>query len=394
MIQGFYGRLRSLLLADTPSLSVAERRRSTVGALLSVGLCSGLLHVLPGSAYWLLAPMGASTVILLALSHSPLAQPWPVIGSYLCATLAGLACALLIPQPQLAAAVAVAACVWFMARLNCIHPPAGALALLLVLDQKALTAALSHTLALVALNVALLLAAALLVNNLVLRRPYPYRPQPAARSRHGTQDAPPIQRSSLDHADLAHAVRTLDIFVDVREDELVELYNLAVEHAFGRHLGLTCGDIMSRDIVSAEFSTELEQAWQQLRQHKIKAMPVVDGFNHLIGIVTVADFLRQVDDTTAAGLAVSLQGLLRRTPGMTSEKAEVVGQIMSSEVHAVRADTPVADLVSHLSDKSLHHIPVLDDSRRVLGMVTQSDLIAALYKRVALASRGEPVIGA
>lgn len=179
-------------------------------------------------------------------------------------------------------------------------------------------------------------------------------------------------------------MKTLDTFVDVQEEELVQLYRLAVEHAFDRHIGLTCGDIMSRDVVSVLFGTELEEAWTLLRAHKIKALPVVDNFGRLIGILTAADFLRQLDDTTAAGLAVRLQGLLRRTPGPNSEKAEVVGQIMTENVTSARLNTPISELVSQLSDRSMHHVPVLDDTGHVLGMVTQSDLIAALYRRISL----------
>ena len=89
---------------------------------------------------------------------------------------------------------------------------------------------------------------------------------------------------------------------------------------------------MSRDVMTVHFDTDLEKAWNLLRLHKVKSLPVVDAFGNLIGIATVADFLRQMDDTSAAGLAVRLQGFLRRTPGLTSEKAEVVGQIMIGEI--------------------------------------------------------------
>lgn len=181
-------------------------------------------------------------------------------------------------------------------------------------------------------------------------------------------------------------MQALGSFVDIQEKELVTIYGLAVDHAFERHLGVACGDIMARDVVAVEFGTELEEAWNLLRRHKIKALPVVDSFRRIVGIVTVADFLRQLDDTTAAGLAVRLQGLLRRTPGIASEKAEVVGQIMSAEVYTATVATPVAELVHRLSDHGLHHIPVVDDKRKLVGMVTQSDLINALYHRVALAA--------
>ena len=386
MIDILKSRARRFLLADTPALSTSERRRSVWGALLGMGFCGLLLHAMPVGTHWLIAPVGASAIILYGLSHSPLAQPWSVIGSYLAATLAALASSAFIPMPQVAAAVAVAASLWLMARLNCIHPPGGALALFLVLDGPYTVSRMGLTLGLVALNVAVMLLSAVVVNNFVLRRRYPYSLRPVAASLHQTEDVAPTQRTGLTHADLQSAVQALDTFVDVQENELVELYNLAVDRAFDRHIGLSCGDIMSRHIVTVQYGTDLEEAWTQLRAHKIKALPVVDSFGRLIGILTVADYLRQMDDTTAAGLAVRLQGLLRRTPGPNSEKAEVVGQIMTTEVHAARIDTPVAQLVNRLSDKGMHHIPVLDDTRRVLGMVTQSDVIAALYKRIALSA--------
>lgn len=375
---------RRYLLADTPPLSPAERRKSALGALAGIALCGFLLHFIPVGTHWMLAPVGASAVLLFALPHAPLAKPWSMLGGYLVSTLAALASAAWIPHPVVAAALSVAASIWLMARLNCVHPPGGALALLIVLEGPPSLAQAVATLGLVLLNVAAMLLAAVLVNNLLPGRRYPHAAQAGKANPHATRDASPLARLDLNHEDLARAVQALDTFVDVQEEELVSLYRLAVEHAFERHIGLTCGDIMSRDVVSVRYGTELEEAWTLLRAHKIKALPVVDGFGRLIGILTVADYLRQMDDTTAAGLAVRLQGLLRRTPGPNSEKAEVVGQIMTEKVHAARTDTPIVELVSRLSEGSMHHIPVLDDTGRILGMVTQSDLIAALYKRIAL----------
>ena len=68
------------------------------------------------------------------------------------------------------------------------------------------------------------------------------------------------------------------------------------------------------------------------------------------------------------------------TPGAYSDKAEVVGQIMTSPVHTVTEQDPVVDLVPRLSDEGMHHLPVVDADRRISGMVSQSDLVAALYR--------------
>jgi CBS domain-containing membrane protein len=373
------------LVADTLPLGAAERWKSAIGALVGITLAGALVALTPGGGIGLLAAVGATSIILFALPHSPLAQPWSVLGGYLGAAAFALPAASLVPWGVLAAALALGATVWFMARFHCVHPPGGALALLLVADAPPTLAEALHLVGAVLANLLAVLLAALVVNNLLLRRRYPQcRAEPTA-SLHQTADRSPSERTGLTHDDLDHAVRVLDTFVDIQEQELVSLFNLAVDHAFERHLGLSCGDIMARDLVTVEFGTDLEEAWRLLRRHTIKALPVVDRFRRVVGIVTVADFLRQLDDTTAAGLAVRLQGLLRRTPGATSEKAEVVGQIMTAKIYTARMDTPVSDLVHQLSENNLHHIPVLDDTGKVAGMVTQSDLIAALYKRIAMA---------
>ena len=373
------------LFVHAPPLSGAERWRSSLGALLCVALCAVLLRAVPGASFWLLAPIGASIVILFVQPHSPLAQPWPVLGSYLIATAVGLGCAIWIPHAPLAAALSVGLTVWLMARLHCIHPPGGAMALLIVLDAPHSASQPLHTTGLIACNIVLTWLGALAINTLILRRRSPFAASEQEQNRHGTHDAKPMDRMGLTHADLASAVSTLNTFVDVQEDELVGIYNLAIEHAVGRHVWLSCADIMSRDVITAHFDTDLETAWLQLRDHKIKSLPVVDRFERLVGIVTVADFLRQMDKTSAAGIAVRLQGLLRRTPGLYSEKAEVVGQIMTTSVFHATPQTTLAELVRQMSDRDLPHIPVIDEQRRVLGIITQSDMLAALYKQIALA---------
>ncbi|MGB4360409.1 MAG: CBS domain-containing protein, partial [Rhodoferax sp.] len=63
-----------------------------------------------------------------------------------------------------------------------------------------------------------------------------------------------------------------------------------------------------------------------------------------------------------------------------------VHQIMSTGVTSARMDTPITEVIGLMIDHNLPHIPVLDGDRKVLGIVTQTDTLAALYKRVALAA--------
>ncbi len=386
MFETIQNKFKAIFLDSVTLLSPHERSVSAFGALLGIGMCGWMVHFFWVDAHWLIAPIGASAVILFAISHSPLAQPWSVIGGYTIATLISLMIAQVVPMPLVSAALAVAASIWLMSKLNCIHPPAGAVAVMLGTNGAHPLPHIEQTVYMVALNVGAILLATFLINNFLLRRRYPYSAKVVTKNEHNTRDASPLRRNSLNHSDLTSAIKTLDTFVDVQEDELVELYNLAVDHAFDRHIGLTCEDIMSTDVVTIHFDTPLEEGWQLLRKHKISGIPVVDNFDRLIGILSVADYLRQMDETSAAGLAIRLQGLLRRTPGESSDKAEVVGQIMSHKVHSATTDTPVAELVHSIVEKNLHHIPIVDSKLKVLGIVTLTDTVAALYKRTALSA--------
>lgn len=111
--------------------------RGSVGAALGIataGLVTAL--VMPdqlASLPWLVAPLGASAVLVFAVPASPLAQPWPVIGGNLISAAIGIALGLMIGQPVAAAALAVGLAIAVMTFARCLHPPGGACALLCAL---------------------------------------------------------------------------------------------------------------------------------------------------------------------------------------------------------------------------------------------------------------------
>lgn len=376
-------RLRPYLVSEPGPLSQGEKLRSTLAAfvaMLAVGWVSG--HFLHGIGVpVMIASVGASAVLLFATPHSPLAQPWPVAGGHLISALIGVTCAKLVADPWVAAALAVSLSILAMHYTRSLHPPGGATALLPVLGNSYIHADGYHfVLVPVALNVLLILAAALAINNLLPGHRWPARPYPEKDKRHRHDDPTPLGRLGIDKDDLHRALQDMDIYLDVSEEDLNQVYSRAGMHAFRRKMGhITCGDIMSRDVVTAEFGTELEEVWAQLRFHKVKAMPVIDPARRVIGMVTLVDFLKRANLKTYETFQDKLVKFIRRTPGVYSEKPEVVGQIMAAPVVTAREDMHIVELVPLLSDRGLHHIPVVNEERRLVGMVTQSDLIAALY---------------
>src|SRR5580698_4511824 len=96
------------LLSFSPSpvtLGWPERLRSCLGALLGISFTAGVMHVLLGNHALiplLVAPMGASAVLLFAVPASPLAQPWSIIGGNSISALVGVTVAHFIHDPVIA----------------------------------------------------------------------------------------------------------------------------------------------------------------------------------------------------------------------------------------------------------------------------------------------------
>lgn len=382
MIRAWLARLIPWLVSDATPLSLAEKLRASLGAfvaILGVGAISAAM--LDGAGPMVLvASLGASAVLLFAAPSSPLAQPWPLLGGNLIAALVGITCARFIADPWLASALAVAGSLFLMHLTHSLHPPGGAIALLTVLGGDALHAkGYAFMIAPLGLNLALLLCVALLINNLPKYHGYPTGPR-RKDAKHRHDDPMPLARLGLDREDLRRALRDIDTYLDVSEADLDRVYAQAGMHAFRRKMGhITCGDIMSRDLVTVEYGTDLEEAWALLRFHKVKALPVVDPFRRVVGIVTLVDYLKRAELKTYATFREKLIEFIRPTPGLYAEKPEVVGQIMASPARTVAEDMHIVELVPMLSDLGMHHVPVVDAGKRLVGMITQSDLIAALY---------------
>ena len=118
----------------------------------------------------LIAPMGASAILLFAAPASPFAQPWAVIGGHMVAALVGVTTSHLIGIPMLAAPLAVALSFGVMTLFRCVHPPSGAIALIAILGGPKITQmGYSFALVPVLLNSALLITSALIYNNLTGR---------------------------------------------------------------------------------------------------------------------------------------------------------------------------------------------------------------------------------
>ena len=347
------------------------------GVVLAVGLVSLCAHWWSGTrpGLWMVAALAASSVLVIGMPSSPLAQPWPVLGGTCLSAAVGVICSQWIADPVVAAGFTVGLAVVVMLLLRCLHPPGASLSLIPVLDPAARSV---DFLLFVLFDMVLLLLIGILYNHFTGRSyPHEKRAEAAAGSGQGTNSgASPFASSDLDAA-----LKNYNQVLDISRADLEKLLHHAAKAAFQRTLGeLRCENIMSSPVHFATEEMSLSDAWALMNEHGIKALPVVDGESRaVIGIVTTTDFMHHQFDLNSEGLGKRLRSLIVGR----NKKAQTVGGLMTSPVQQARADSYVMELVPLFSEAARHHIPIVDERNSLVGIITQTDLLRALTRSLA-----------
>jgi CBS domain-containing membrane protein len=364
-------------------LNWPERVRSSAGAFIGLALTATLMEVVFGSSAafpMLIAPMGASAVLLFAVPASPLAQPWPLIGGNLVSATVGVVCAMLVPDPFIACGLAAAGAIAAMFTVRCIHPPSGAVALTAVIGGPAIHAlGFRFVLEPVFAQSVFLFGSAMIYHAITGHR-YPHV---ASVTREGTDNLATHQPSLRD--DLEAVLRRRSELLDVNPDDLETLLRETEMQAYARNFGeLSCRDIMSNPVISVTADTTAGTASYLLNQHSIKALPVITEDRRVIGIVTRANLAGSMAEVGPRFAAKWSRRWFARRPSLgiaRPVRRTSVETLMTTHVHTVSVATPIVELVPLFATHGHHHIPVLDAQRRLAGIITQADLISGLYRR-------------
>lgn len=202
-------------------VSQREKFVSLLGGVLAISALIFIVNELCGLPLGtgLVASMGASAVLLFAVPHGQLSQPWPVVAGHTVSALIGVTCARFLPGPTLAAGCAVGLSIWVMHQLKCIHPPGGATALVAVLGGEVVhDLGYLFVLAPVLANAVIMVSLAVVINYGFEWRRYPVG---LGKDCRGQSEA--AEELVFSHEHILRALRQLDLFVDVAEDDLLKL---------------------------------------------------------------------------------------------------------------------------------------------------------------------------
>jgi CBS domain-containing protein len=160
--------------------------------------------------------------------------------------------------------------------------------------------------------------------------------------------------------------------LDVRLDLLQSLERPEVQEALERlsALGRTAGEAMTRGPVAVSPGTPLLEAAETMARRRLKRLPVVDAGGRLVGLVSRLDLLR----VAAAGMPAAVA----EACDLGLSRDEPLARVMRRDAPVVHPETPLPEVFQAVIATRLHRAFVVDDEGRVVGLVSDAELLERL----------------
>lgn len=127
-------------------------------------------------------------------------------------------------------------------------------------------------------------------------------------------------------------------------------------------------DVMTVPPISLKDSDSLGAAAALMSRHAIKRLPVVDQDQKIVGVISRVDVLKQL-------LSVKTRPVKTKIP---SGSAQTVGEIMLSDIPAVREDSGLTEIVKVLIEAEMRKLIVVDEDQRPIGLISDSDVVSRI----------------
>lgn len=191
----------------------------------------------------------------------------------------------------------------------------------------------------------------------------------------------PRSECSLSDEDLRAALKEMRSYVDVTEEDLKKIYEIALRHARERAaLRIPVRLVMTTNVVTTSDNADLHEAARLLSEHRISGMPVVDDQNRVIGVISEADLLMLAGMQAGHTFRDILHRILRE-PVPSKKSGDKVQDVMSFPPITAKADDDVTEVAKVLDERRIKRLPVVDDEGKVIGVISRADIVRAIGKK-------------
>ena len=186
---------------------------------------------------------------------------------------------------------------------------------------------------------------------------------------------------AISEEDLRAALVEIKTYVDVTEEDLKKIYEIALRHAQERTATrVPVRNVMTSAVVTIKRDAELHEAARILSENKISGMPVVDDNNRVIGVISEADILILAGMKKEHTFRDILRNILGE-PVPARKGGNKVGDVMGFPPITSKADDDISEVAKILDDRRIKRLPVVDDEGKLIGIISRADILKVIGKK-------------
>jgi CBS-domain-containing membrane protein len=181
--------------------------------------------------------------------------------------------------------------------------------------------------------------------------------------------------------DLRAALREMRTYVDITEDDLKKIFEIALRHAQERVIfQMSVRDVMTRNVISVTRDADLHEAARLLSENRISGLPVVDERRRVIGVISESDILILAGMKREHTFRDIVRNILGE-PVPTRKAGNRVEDVMNLPPITAKSDDDVGEVAKILDERRIKRLPVVDDEGTLIGIISRADIVRAITKR-------------
>jgi CBS domain-containing membrane protein len=190
--------------------------------------------------------------------------------------------------------------------------------------------------------------------------------------------------TDLSEEDILEAMKSIEGYLDITPSDFREFYIKAYKQARKRLLNnITADMIMQKPVHSVKPDETISQAAQIMADTNVSGLPVINDSEEIVGVVSEKDFLKELSkDGNQSFMSVIAHCLNNKGCVALPIKKLTVKDIMTANVVSVNKKDTLEDIINLLKKNEINRLPVKDDSNRLTGIITRSDIIKTLFNAV------------
>ena len=157
---------------------------------------------------------------------------------------------------------------------------------------------------------------------------------------------------------------------------------------------ITVEEAMEQNVIKFKDTDTISYVTEVLREKKISGAPIVNVDNKVIGVVSEGDIMRLIEvhspnlnlilpaPLDLIELPIRMEYSYEEIARDVRKAASVlVGEIMAKKVITIKKDASISDAAALMDKHKINRLPVVDENKKLIGILTRGDVIGALVKK-------------